>query len=60
MLPAGPDVSICALGPNGLAEGFSKGDILIDMSSSQPWLTVDLAKELAERGISMINGKLWR
>ena len=55
MLPAGPDVNGCALGPNGLAEGFSKGDILIDMSSSQPWLTVELAKELAERGISMID-----
>ncbi len=55
MLPAGPDVNSCALSPNGLAEGFSRGDILIDMSSSQPWLTVELAEDLAERGISMID-----
>lgn len=55
MLPAGPDVNSCALSADGLAEGFSKGDILIDMSSSQPWMTVELAQELADRGISMID-----
>ena len=55
MLPAGPDVNTCVLSAEGLAEGFSKGDILIDMSSSQPWMTVELAEELASRGISMID-----
>ncbi len=55
MLPAGPDVQVAALGEAGLAEGFSAGDILIDMSSSQPWLTVELAGTLAERGIEMID-----
>ena len=55
MLPAGPDVNACATGPGGLLEGFSKGDILIDMSSSQPWMTVELAEELANAGISMID-----
>lgn len=55
MLPAGPDVHSAALGPDGLAEGFSEGDVLIDMSSSQPWLTVDLAEALKARGIGMID-----
>ncbi len=55
MLPAGPDVKECALGETGLVEGFSKGDILIDMSSSQPWMTVELAEELASKGIDMID-----
>ncbi len=55
MLPAGPDVRAATLGPGGLAEGFSPGDVLVDMSSSQPWLTVELAEELKARGIGMID-----
>tara|TARA_A100001037_G_scaffold38979_1_gene30061 strand:- start:6494 stop:7417 length:924 start_codon:yes stop_codon:yes gene_type:complete len=55
MLPAGPDVKECALGKAGLIEGFSKGDILIDMSSSQPWMTLALSKTLAKKGIHMID-----
>ncbi len=55
MLPAGPDVNAAVLGPGGLGEGFSRGDVLIDMSSSQPWLTLELAEELKKRGIAMID-----
>lgn len=55
MLPAGPDVNAAVLGPGGLAEGFAAGDVLVDMSSSQPWLTVDLAAELEARGIGMVD-----
>jgi 3-hydroxyisobutyrate dehydrogenase len=55
MLPAGPDVNAAVLGADGIAEGFSAGDILVDMSSSQPWLTLELAQELKDRGISMID-----
>ena len=55
MLPARTDVNSCALDADGLAEGFSEGDILIDMSSSQPWMTVELATDLAKRGIRMID-----
>jgi 3-hydroxyisobutyrate dehydrogenase-like beta-hydroxyacid dehydrogenase len=55
MLPAGPDVTAVTLGPDGLAEGFGEGDVLIDMSSSQPWLTVELADTLKQRGIDMID-----
>lgn len=55
MLPAGPNVNEAVFGPNGLAEGFSAGDILIDMSSSQPWLTLDLAAALKKREIQLID-----
>ncbi len=55
MLPAGPDVQQVTLRRGGLIEGFAKGDVLIDMSSSQPWLTVELAAALKERGIGMID-----
>lgn len=55
MLPAGPDVNAAVLGDGGVAEGLDAGKVLIDMSSSQPWLTVELAKELEARGIAMID-----
>ena len=55
MLPAGPEVRDCALGPNGLVEGLSPGKILIDMSSSQPWLTVELAEEISKHGIEFVD-----
>ena len=55
MLPAGPDVNFCALGENGLVDGFSEGNMLIDMSSSQPWMTVELVGALAAKGIDMID-----
>jgi len=55
MLPAGPEVRAATLGEAGLADGFGAGDVLIDMSSSQPWLTVELAAALRERGVEMID-----
>jgi len=55
MLPAGPQVRDAVFGANGIAEGFPDGGVLIDMSSSEPWLTTKLAEELAERGIKMID-----
>ncbi|MDE0060368.1 MAG: NAD(P)-dependent oxidoreductase [Defluviicoccus sp.] len=55
MLPTGADVARTALDPGGLADGFSGGGILIDMSSSEPSSTVALAAALAERGVAMID-----
>ncbi|MFC1814360.1 NAD(P)-dependent oxidoreductase [Thermodesulfobacteriota bacterium] len=55
MLPAGPAVQQVVLGKGGLIEGFAKGNVLIDMSSSQPWLTVELAAVLKARGIGMLD-----
>lgn len=55
MVPDGEIVRAAALGSDGLADGFANGGILIDMSSSAPTGTVALAKELAARGIDMID-----
>ena len=55
MLPNGRIVQQVALGPDGLAEGFAHGALLLDTSSAEPWLTADTAKALAEKGIDMVD-----
>ncbi len=55
MLPSGADVRAVALGMDGLADGFARGSIVIDMSSSEPSGTEALAADLAGRGIDMID-----
>ncbi len=55
MLPTSADVRAVALDADGLAEGFSEGDVLIDMGSSEPSGTAQLAAELGDRGIAMID-----
>jgi len=60
MVPDGRIVREVALGragapESGLAAGFAKGSILIDMSSSAPTGTQQLGAELAARGIDMID-----
>ena len=44
-----------ALGNDGLAEGFDGGELVIDTSSCEPWLTVETAKGLAASGIEMVD-----
>jgi 3-hydroxyisobutyrate dehydrogenase len=60
MVPDGRIVRDIALGregapESGLAAGFAKGSVLIDMSSSAPTGTKALGQELAGRGIHMID-----
>jgi 3-hydroxyisobutyrate dehydrogenase len=55
MLPAGREVREVALGPNGLADGFRKGGLLVDCSSSEPWITVETAKAMRARGFDMVD-----
>jgi 3-hydroxyisobutyrate dehydrogenase len=60
MVPDGRIVRQVALGregapESGLAAGFAKGSVLIDMSSSAPVGTRQLGDELAARGIHMID-----
>ena len=60
MVPDGRIVREIALGragapESGLAAGFAKGSVLIDMSSSAPTGTQQLGAELAARGIDMID-----
>jgi 3-hydroxyisobutyrate dehydrogenase len=59
MLPDGHVVRRVALGraadDDSLAKGFAKGALIVDMSSSAPVGTRELGKDLAERGISLID-----
>jgi 3-hydroxyisobutyrate dehydrogenase-like beta-hydroxyacid dehydrogenase len=57
MLPSGEYVRDVALGNDGLVEGFDGdgGELLIDTSSCEPWLTIATAKALAAKGIDMVD-----
>jgi 3-hydroxyisobutyrate dehydrogenase-like beta-hydroxyacid dehydrogenase len=55
MLPSGREVREVTLGENGLIGALRPGSILLDTSSSEPWITHELAELLAERGIAMVD-----
>jgi 3-hydroxyisobutyrate dehydrogenase len=55
MLPSGKPVQEVALGDDGLIHGFREGGLLLDTSSSEPWLTIETAKSLAGVGVSMVD-----
>src|SRR5688572_2670653 len=59
MLPDGHVVRRVALGRGAgddcLAQGFAKGAVIIDMSSSAPVGTRELGKDLAARGITLMD-----
>lgn len=55
MLPNGEHVRDVALGEHGLIEGFGGGELLLDTSSSEPWLTIDTARALAEKGVATVD-----
>src|SRR6516165_6300003 len=53
VLPSAADVREVAFGWEGLARGFARGGVLIDMGCSDPIATSRLAEELAGCGIDM-------
>ncbi len=55
MLPDGRTVRGVLLGPQGIVPGLAPGSVVIDMSSSEPVGTRALARELAARGIALID-----
>jgi len=55
MLPNGNVVQEVVFGEHGLASGFKAGAMLLDTSSSEPWLTKETANRLAEQGVSMVD-----
>jgi len=55
MLPDTPDVEAVVLGEGGLASAMQPGSVLIDMSSISPTATQAMARELAARGIEMLD-----
>lgn len=55
MLPNGQVVQQVALGEQGLRQGLKPGALLLDTSSSEPWLTRQTAAALTERGVAMVD-----
>jgi 3-hydroxyisobutyrate dehydrogenase-like beta-hydroxyacid dehydrogenase len=55
MLPSGREVREVTLGENGLLETLRPGAMLLDCSSSEPWITRELGGLLAGRGVAMVD-----
>ncbi len=55
MLPSGREVRDAVLGADGLLEGFRRGNLLLDTSSSEPWYTTEIAAALASIGVAMVD-----
>src|SRR6266404_4866850 len=55
MVPDTPDVDVVLFGPNGVAEGLSKGKIVVDMSSISPLATKEFAKKINARGADYLD-----
>jgi 3-hydroxyisobutyrate dehydrogenase-like beta-hydroxyacid dehydrogenase len=55
MLPDGHVVRDVALGDDGLVKGLAPGSLLVDTSSSQPWITAETAAALAAAGVAMVD-----
>lgn len=55
MLPSGAYVREVALGDSGLIEGLRAGALLLDTSSSEPWLTLETADALGQKGVEMVD-----
>jgi len=55
MLPNSPHVKAAVLGRNGVIEGAAPGTVLVDMSSIAPLASREIAAELANKGIEMLD-----
>jgi 3-hydroxyisobutyrate dehydrogenase len=55
MLPSGAYVRAVMLGNSGVMAGMHPGGLLLDTSSSEPWLTLETAQELSSAGIDMVD-----
>src|SRR3954468_16116910 len=55
MVPDTPDVEKVLFGANGVAEGLSKGKIVVDMSSISPIETKSYAKRINELGCEYLD-----
>lgn len=55
MVPDTPDVERVLFGPDGLAEGLSPGNAVVDMSSISPIETKAFAKRLTDAGVEFLD-----
>ena len=51
-----PDVEAVLFGPDGVAEGATRGSLVVDMSTISPSATRDFAERLAAKGVGMLDG----
>lgn len=58
MLPQGKVVREVLLGENGIAKALKPGTIIIDTSSSSPYDTQDLGKELNEHSLLLVDSPI--
>lgn len=55
MVADAPDVREVALGPGGVSEGAAKGLVFVDMSTIAPAAARDIARDLNDAGIAMLD-----
>ena len=55
MVPDGPDSEAVVLGENGLLNGASAGDLIVDMSSIAPSYSQSIHAACAEKGVNFID-----
>jgi len=55
MLPNSPHVRDVVLGEGGIIEGAAKGSVVIDMSSIAPLVSREIAAQLNEKGVEMLD-----
>jgi len=55
MVPNGAVVQDIVCGDDGLLRGFRPGSLLLDTSSSEPWLTEATGRLLAAAGVAMVD-----
>ena len=55
MLPNSPDVELVAAGENGLFEGVSPGDIIVDCSTISPETTSELSNQANQLGVAWLD-----
>jgi 2-hydroxy-3-oxopropionate reductase len=55
MLPDSPAVEAVVFGEDGVLAGASEGDLLIDMSTIHPTVSVAVARAAAERGVAALD-----
>jgi len=55
MLPDSPEVKEVILGKNGVILGAKSASVVIDMSSINPLVTQEIARELKQKGVAMLD-----
>lgn len=55
MVPDSPDSEAVVLGENGLLEGASSGDLIVDMSSIEPGVSQRIHAACAEKGVNFVD-----